>query len=606
MKISSASSIGETEEHVRSFVIKQVEQNDVMATSNKIPDDDFKKADLDNKVIAPPYDPFALSVISESSGILGQCIDVMEVNVDSFGFELRPSVDDDTFEELNRDPAKKKEIEEEWQRVMNFFKYCNRTLSYTQLRRRFRRDYELTGNAYFEILRNQLTQKITGLEWLTSHTMRVARIDSKFTDYMARRKINDIEIEETPDKRKFRRYVQVKERQQKPVWFKEFGDPRLMDSETGGRAVVIRNSEGRVTSISPEVDSVHVFEVDKFEAGNMRLATEVLHFVNYQASRTLPYGSPRWIGNLISVMGSRQSEEVNLLYFNNKTVPPGMLLVSGGKLASSTVDRITNHIKENIKGSKNYHSILVVEANSGAPNPNLPAPPHPQLQWVSMIDAQHGDALFQNYDQNNIDKVISSFRFWSGYVSRTREINVATAEVARQISEEQVFQPERDEFDSIINRTLLVEMGINFWEHRTKGPQLSSPKAMADILDKMKPYLTGIEGREIAKLIFGREFKDLKDEWVQKPLTLVIAELVKGAQAANDAIASMRSGKIPASGQGGVKDPASQQAEELKKMAELPNDEQAVLEFVTKLITVREALSKAEVVLSENAMRGPI
>lgn len=595
-------------DQLRAYVIKQVDQIDLMATSNKLPDDDFRTKDLEDKVLPPPYDPFQLSVLVETSSILDQCIDVMEVNIDSFGYELKASLADEDMEKL-MNGSTKAEIDGEWQMLMNFFKYCNRTMSYIQLRRRLRRDYELAGGMFIEVLRNQLTNRITGLEWLPNHSMRICRIDPYFTDYLSRRKISDTEIEECGDKIKFRRYVQMREKQKKPTWFKEFRDPRIMDAETGFRAKVVRDKTGKIKDVIPEKgdgDGRNGFEVEKFLNGRMKLATEIIYMPNYHSTRTLPYGSPRWIGNLISVMGSRASEEVNLQYFDNKTVPPGMLLVSGGKLTENAVDRITNHIKEHVKGSKNFHSILVVEADSGNRNPNLPAPPNPSLQWVPMTDAQHRDGLFQGYDQNNIDKVISSFRFWSGYVARTKEINVATAEVARQISEEQVFQPERDAFDSMINRMLLVEMGVNYWEHRTKGPQLASATKMADILDKMKPFLTGEEGREICRTIFGREFKEIKEDWLKKPLMLVIAEMSKAqadaTQEAARVAAEGKQGKVPGAEPKKDMNPEEKIAEEVKKASHVPETEEEILAFVTKVHAVREALAKAETALAPIAM----
>ncbi len=463
----------------------------------------------------------------------------------------------------------------------------------------------MTGNGYWEILRNMITGRITGIEWIASNSMRIGRLDPYYTDVTVRRKINEVTIEEMPDKQRFRRFLQIKEKKGKPMWFKEFGDPRIMDAETGARAAVTRSPEGKVTLITPVVEPEFEFDVKKFEAGKMILATEILHFANYQAGRTLPYGSPRWIGTLLSIMGSRASEEVNYLYFENKTVPPGMILVSGGKLSNESVNRITNHIKENVKGKGNYHSIMVIEADNGPQNPQLPNKTQaPRIQWVPMTDQQQTDALFQNYDQNNIDKVIGSFRFWSGYVSRTKEINVATAEVARQISEEQVFQPEREDFDSVINRTILIEMGINYWEHKSKGPQLASPKAIAEILTLVKPFLTGEEGREICKTIFGKEFTALKADWLQKPMELVIAELGK-AKEALAAVGTLDSGsKTPKEADPEAVEKSAAGADILKNLGQLPTTDKAVVEFVANLVAVRKALDEAEAPLSDKAMRG--
>ena len=192
---------------IRSFVEKAVQQSDIMPTSNVLSPDDFKREGLTNKLLPPPFDPGQLCIISENSSILNQCIDVMEVNIESFGMELVPSVDDETFEKLKKEQEKKlgpreadkgtptdtpnageTEIELEFRKLTNFFKYINRKRSYIQIRRLLRRDYELTGNAYWEILRNHVTQKITGVEWIPSAQMRIGRMDKRFTDVKIKRK----------------------------------------------------------------------------------------------------------------------------------------------------------------------------------------------------------------------------------------------------------------------------------------------------------------------------------------------------------------------------------------------------------------------------------
>ena len=90
------------------------------------------------------------------------------------------------------------------------------------------------------------------------------------------------------------------------VYFKSFGDPR-----------VISRSTGRVFS------DIAALKAAKPDDGP---ATELLHFAIH--SPRSPYGVPRWVGTLLCVLGSRQMEEVNFLYFENKSVPPMALLLS--------------------------------------------------------------------------------------------------------------------------------------------------------------------------------------------------------------------------------------------------------------------------------------
>src|SRR5262249_62103184 len=127
-------------------------------------------------------------------------------------------------------------------------------------------------------------------------------------------------------------------------------------------------------------------------------ATETLHFT--VPSTGPPYGVPRWIGALLSVLGSREMEEVNYLYFSNKSVPPLALLVSGGRLSDASVPRIERHIQENLKGKDGFHKILILEADGGATGDAKA-----KIQLVPLTQAQQGDQLFGAYDSANIDKV---------------------------------------------------------------------------------------------------------------------------------------------------------------------------------------------------------
>jgi len=113
--------------------------------------------------------------------------------------------------------------------------------------------------------------------------------------------------------RRLRRFVQYQNGRY--VYFKSFGDPRTISKLTG--------------AVYPDVRSLLRDRSDDAPA------TELLHFAIH-SSRS-PYGVPRWIGNMLSVLGSRQMEEVNYMYFSNKSVPPLALLVSGGKLSDNTV-----------------------------------------------------------------------------------------------------------------------------------------------------------------------------------------------------------------------------------------------------------------------------
>ena len=288
------------------------------------------------------------------------------------------------------------------------------------------------------------------------------------------------------------------------VYFKALGDPRVVSRTTGamfGDLAALRRADP-----------------------NDGPATELMHFAIHWPRSA--YGVPRWVGALLDVMGSRQMEEVNYLYFENKSVPPLALLVSGGRLTESAVPRIERFIEENLKGKNAFHRILILEADGGAGDSKA------TIELRPLTSAQQQDALFQDYDERNIDKVGSAFRLPRLLRGESKDFNRATAESALRFAEDQVFQPERDEFDFLMNQKLLADMGIRFWRFRSQTPVTRDPERMTEMVERLVRVgvLTPEEGRLLAGDIFNREFRKIGDDWTKRPITLTLAGIQTGVE----------------------------------------------------------------------------
>jgi hypothetical protein len=147
----------------------------------------------------------------------------------------------------------------------------------------------------------------------------------------------------------------------------------------------------------------------------------------------------------VGTSGRKRPGVTRHLYFENKSVPPLALLVSGGRLSEASVPRIERFIEENLKGKTNFHKVLILEAEAGSgAGDNARA----KIELKPLTEAQQQDALFQVYDERNIDKVGSAFRLPKLLRGESKDFNRATAESALRFAEDQVFQPERDEFCS--------------------------------------------------------------------------------------------------------------------------------------------------------------
>jgi PBSX family phage portal protein len=487
--------------------------------------------------LQPPYDPEALCLLVEHSNSLRQNVDAYATNIDGNGFRFEPAIDFDaedarqkvadalmleriaareagtlpegmpitpSAEETSSRLVELRQLARvERARLDSFFDFACFDHSFVDLRRRTRQDLEVTGNAFWEVLRDGKGD-LARLVYVPSYTVRLLPLDREAVEVRERVRVSPISFDTVSARRRLRRYVQIQGAER--VYFKSFGDPRVVSRSTG--------------RIFPDVAALRAAQPDDGPA------TELLHFAIH--SPRSPYGVPRWVGTLLSVLGSRQMEEVNYLYFENKSVPPMALLVSGGRLSEASVPRIERFIEENLKGKANFHKILILEADGVGTGDGGRA----KIELRPLTDAQQQDALFQVYDERNIDKVGSAFRLPRLLRGESKDFNRATAESALRFAEDQVFQPERDEFDFLMNRKLLADMGIRFWRFRSQTPVTRDPERMTEMVERLVRVgvLTPEEGRLLAGDIFNREFRKIGDDWTKRPITLTLAGIQTGVE----------------------------------------------------------------------------
>ncbi len=482
--------------------------------------------------LLPPYEPESLCVLVEHSNSLRQNVDAYATNIDGFGYRFEPAIDFEaedardkvsdalmlerlaardagtlpegtamapTGDEVTARLAELRQLARvEKARLESFFDFACFDHSFVDLRRRTRQDLEVTGNAFWEVLRDGKGD-LARFVYVPSYSVRLLPLDRQPVELRERVRVSSVSFDTVSSRRRLRRYVQIQGAER--AFFKSFGDPRAVSRSTG--------------RVYPDLASLRAAEPDDGPA------TELLHFAIH--SPRSPYGVPRWVGTMLSVLGSRQMEEVNYLYFENKSVPPLALLVSGGRLSDASVPRIERFIEENLKGKANFHKILILEADGSGTGDGGRA----KIELRPLTEAQQQDALFQLYDERNIDKVGSSFRLPRLLRGESKDFNRATAESALRFAEDQVFQPERDEFDFLMNRKVLADMGVRFWKFRSQTPVTRDPERMTAMVERLVRVgvLTPEEGRVLAGDIFNKEFRKIGDDWTKRPITLTLAGL---------------------------------------------------------------------------------
>jgi len=441
-----------------------------------------------DKLVAPPYNPLTLAQMVEISGPLNALITAMETNVEGFGWDLvkAPHVrDDPNFSEDNAEAKKEKYTLEA------LFNYCNPDEDFTKLRKRLRRDLEGTGFAGIEIVRNR-GGEIAEFYIIPSYTLRMSYPDEEFTEFTQMVRDENGRYIERKSKKKFRRFAQQLSGDKK-VWFKEFGDPRDINCNTGKVG----------DSISED-----------------NRANELLFFKLPCAYS--PYGLPRWMGHIMGIFGSRKAEEINFLFFDNKTIPPLVITVSGGALTSESMTKLQDIFEKELKGVDNFHKALVIEAspaNVGLIEGEKVSPV--KIDVKPLTQFIQDDGLFMDYRKENTKDLSASFRLPPIYSGRSDDYTRATAMEAARVAEEQVFEPERREFDYVINRHIFSNLRINYWNFKTLGGKTTDDGEVVDAMSKVKEAIPiGVIVEAVAELT-NTPVGEIPEEYYKIPLGLL-------------------------------------------------------------------------------------
>lgn len=372
---------------------------------------------------APPYDPDQMAQLVETNNMLAACIDAMVTNIDGTGFEIGPA-EDVKDEEISDD------IKES---LTGFFSQPWPGMSFKTLRKRLRRDLETCGNAYMEVVRNA-EGRVALLRRMDPGITRVMRYDDRvFEEQVWSASVGAM----ITVKMKRRRYVQSWFGKYR--YFKEFGAPEVLDNNTGKW---VDTSGKNIDGNSGSTEDGKEVPLDNY-------ATEVLHFMAVP-HHILPYGIPRWITQTPSVVGSRKAEEFNLGFFDAGGVPPMMIIVSGGEVADKTEEALKGLFFSNGQ-HKNIATILNVQSTGGSME-------HEQTAKVTVErfgSERQKDGMFAQYDKDAGAKIRRAFRLPPLFVGDTQEFNYATALASYRVAEAQVFKPERDHFDEMINTLLM-------------------------------------------------------------------------------------------------------------------------------------------------------
>lgn len=480
-------------------------------------------------VASPPFDPLQMSMMNQTCDILPPTVDALVVNIEQQGWELKHWSEDVDPED--------DESQVQHQIAEGFFE----SFDQTNVRAGLREDKVLTGNAYVEVLRETATQarwrarkemglniraadysptdmktnvdpeggdvrKPYALVHAPSFLTRICVPDADSKKYVEATQYRRIAGEWSAVKvrRRFRKFVQVEPSTGRYKFFKEFGDPRTLDAETGQ------------------------YQAPGVSIPAKRRATEIYHFG--RPTRTSPYEVPKFAAALMAIGGLIKAEEVNYLYFENKGVPPLLILVSGGALTRQATENVRQTFKES-KGLKNFHSAIVLEATSKAPvkgeafGPTAAANSTVRIEVKPLMDAIQKDALFMEYIKLQQRIIRGVWRVPPILMGMAEDYSYATAFVSLKMFEEQVCKPARAMWDDFVNHCILPALGVHDWYFQSQGVRVGDPQSMASLIAAGATVGAGnptVYGKVLSEAL-GVEFPSPPEEIADQPFALTLA-----------------------------------------------------------------------------------
>lgn len=254
-------------------------------------------------------------------------------------------------------------------------------------------------------------------------------------------------------KKKFRKFRQTVGG--KTVYFKEFGDPRIMNKKDGTYW-----NQGE-EPIKPD-----------------DIANEILDFPLGDA----PYGEVRWIGQVLTIDGNRRAEILNNNYFRKGRHTPLMILIKGGTLSDESYEKLQRYVND-IEGESGQHSFLVLETDTLESGTAMDEDKQPNVEVKDLASILQKDELFQEYQENGRKKTQSAFLLPDLYVGYTKDFNRSTSQACIEVTEKQVFQPERESLGWIINKRLLNGYRFRHVEAYLMEPDVTDPDDVQKILN---------------------------------------------------------------------------------------------------------------------------
>ena len=186
---------------------------------------------------------------------------------------------------------------------------------------------------------------------------------------------------------------------------------------------------------------------------------------------------------------------MNLDFFDSGGIPPVIVFITGGLIPQGVETQLNNIFNGKAK-NLNRGAVVQVQPTGGSIDKETKA----NIQVEQFGSSKADDSMFENYDTKCERRIRRAFRLPPLFVGMSDDLNFASAFASYLVAEAQVFAPEREEFDTVFNTTVMRELSPDgMYKLRSRAISISA------VVDQLK-------GLELAKGVSGVDGKS----WVQQ------------------------------------------------------------------------------------------
>jgi len=414
---------------------------------------DYIRISAGPSILAPSIAPERLERLVAENNALEPCIAAMVTNISCTGYKVAPR--DGNEADLTEEQKSERD------QILEFMEEVYPRKSLLRVRKELRRDLHTTGNSY-AVFEKTADDSLAFIRRAPAKSMRLVKLDGAVpVTVKVMRRGKEVEITTNRAERRFVQKVGTKH-----VFYKEYGATRDLHRVTGEWAGIGERLPANVR------------------------AHEILHEKDIEDVKS-PYGVPRWITQLPSVLGSRMAEEHNLAFFQSGGVPPVIIFISGGLVGDKVASALDQYLSG---GSKTKQRGIAVEVpSSGDINAEKPA-----NVKVEKFGSSDDDSTFENYDERCEKRVRRAFRLPGIFLGMADSYNFASAHASYVVAEAQVFGPERIEEDEMYNMTLMRELDEkNDWKFASNALTVQDVNIQLRALEMAKD----IKGVSLSELV---------------------------------------------------------------------------------------------------------